>query len=90
MCTQSVGLLAAVLEERGISTTCIALVRSVAEHLRPPRALTVPFPFGSPLGVAHDVPTQLSVMRQTLALLEEPGPPPILRDYRSTEATPAR
>lgn len=80
MCTQSVGLLAGVLEAQGISTTCVALVRDVAEAVRIPRALAVPFPFGLPLG--PDAATRASVVRQALALLAEPGPPPILRDWR--------
>ncbi|MFW6201635.1 MAG: hypothetical protein ACOC8B_03595 [Gemmatimonadota bacterium] len=81
MCTQSVGLLAGVLEARGIATVCIALVRSVAEKVRPPRALAVPFPFGAPLGRAGDASGQLRVMRAALALLDEEGPPPVIRDH---------
>lgn len=75
------GLIAGVLEQHGIATACIALVRSVAEHVRPPRTLAVPFRFGAPLGEAHDEAGQLSVMTAALRLLEEPGPPPLLRDY---------
>ena len=75
------GLIAGVLEQQGIATVCIALVRSVAERVRPPRVLAVPFRFGAPLGEAHDEAGQLSVMRAALRLLEEPGPPPLLRDY---------
>ncbi len=82
MCTQSVGLVAAVMEAQGISTTCIALVRRVAEAVRPPRALAVPFPFGSAMGPPHDEATQLSVLRAALSLLERPGPGPILEDWR--------
>lgn len=81
MCTQSVGLLAGVLERHGIATVCIALVRSIAEKVRPPRSLAVPFRFGAPLGEANDVTGQLAVMRAALSLLGEPGPPPVLRDY---------
>ena len=82
MCTQSVGLLAGVLERLGMATVCIALVRSIAEKVRPPRALAVPFRFGAPLGETNDAPDQLAVMRTALSMLEEPGPPPVLRDYR--------
>ena len=81
MCTQSVGLVAGVLERTGIATVCIALVRSIAEQVRPPRALAVPFPFGRPLDRAGDPAAQLRVMRSALALLGEGGPPPVLRDY---------
>lgn len=76
------GLIAGVLEQRSIATVCIALVRSVAEKVRPPRALAVPFRFGAPLGEANDEAGQLAVMRAALRLLDETGPPPVLRDYR--------
>ena len=82
MCTQSVGLVAGVLEARGIATTCIALVRHVAEVVRPPRALAVPFPFGAALGRPHDEATQLAVLRAALALLDEPGPGPVLEEWQ--------
>ena len=59
----------------------MALVRAVAERVRPPRALAVPFPFGRALGRAGDARGQLTVMRAAFALLAEPGPPPVLRDY---------
>ena len=75
------GLIAGVLERHGIATVCVALVRSVAEKVCPPRALAVPFRFGAPLGEATDEAGQLAVMRAALRLLEEVGPPPVLRDY---------
>lgn len=75
------GLIAGVLEQHGIATACIALVRTIAERVRPPRALAVPFRFGAPLGEAHDAAGQLAVMRAALRLLEHSGPPPVLRDY---------
>ena len=71
------------LERFGIATVCVALVRSIAEKVRPPRALAVPFRFGAPLGEANDAAGQLAVMRVALALLGESGPPPVLRDYSS-------
>lgn len=86
MCTQSVGLIAGVLERHGIATVCIALVRSVAEAVRPPRTLAVPFGFGEPLGGAHDEVGQLAVMMAALRLLDHPGPPPVLMDYRHNDS----
>jgi hypothetical protein len=85
MCTQSVGLVAGALEAVGIATVAIALVRSVARKVRPPRALAVPFPFGQPLGPAAAADVRLDVVRQAVALLREPGPGPILRDYRPAQ-----
>lgn len=80
MCTQSVGLVAGVLEGAGIATVCVALVRGVAERVRPPRALAVPFPFGAPLGRAHDAAGQRAVVARALALLGAVGPGPLLTD----------
>jgi hypothetical protein len=80
LCTQSVGLVAAACERAGIATAMLALVRDVAIRVRPPRALAVPFEFGAPLGRPNDVPGQLDVLRQLLALFLESGPPPVLRD----------
>lgn len=84
MCTQSVGLVAGALEERGIATVCIALVRSIAEHVRAPRALAVPFPFGAAMGPPGDVATQAAVLLAAMRLLEEEGPGPLLRDWTAS------
>lgn len=81
------GLIAGVLERLGIATVCIALVRSVAEFVGPPRALAVPFRFGAPLGEANDESGQLGVIAAALSMLEEPGPPPLLRDYSRVGST---
>ncbi len=70
MCNQAVGLVAAELERRGISTVAVALLRMVAEKVRPPRTLFVPFRHGLPLGRPDDPPGQLRVIEAALALLE--------------------
>lgn len=81
MCTQTVSLVAAVLEQRGIATAAIALLRDVAVTVRPPRALAVPFPHGSPLDRPHDPARQHRVLDALLDLLDSPGPAPVLRDF---------
>lgn len=73
------------MERHGIPTITIALVRDVAERVRPPRALAVPFPFGHPLGGPHDFARQRSVLETALALLDRPGPGPVLEDYQPDE-----
>jgi hypothetical protein len=78
MCTQSVGLIAGALERVGITTVCIALLRDVAEKVRPPRALAVPFTFGYPLGLPHDAEMQKRIINGAFALLGLAGPPPLL------------
>ena len=76
------GLVAAELERQGISTVAIPLLREVAERVRPPRALWVPFPHNYPLAAPGDPARQHTVIEATLQLLEEPAiVPPVLRDY---------
>lgn len=81
MCNQAVCLLAAEVERRGIATVCVVLLREVAEKVRPPRALAVPFPHGYPLGHPGDAPNQRDVMLRALQLLEHDGPPPVIENY---------
>ena len=81
MCNQAVSLIAAELERQGIATVCIILLRFVAERVRPPRALAVPFRHGDPLGAPNDPALQRDVVTKALALLTREGPPPILDDY---------
>jgi hypothetical protein len=89
MCNQAVSLVGAELERRGIATVAIQLLRFVAERVRPPRALVVPFPHGRPLGRPHDPAGQMDVVRAALALLERPElTPPALVDYAPPEAPP--
>jgi hypothetical protein len=83
MCTQAVGLVAAELERRGIATVAIQLLRRVAERVRPPRALCVPFRHGYPLDLPGDPARQTAVIEAALRLLEAPDSrPPLLADYR--------
>ncbi|MBT5161958.1 MAG: hypothetical protein HOL89_19300, partial [Alphaproteobacteria bacterium] len=42
------------LEEEGIATTIISLIRVHSEKVRPPRSLFVPFELGRPLGAPND------------------------------------
>ncbi len=83
------GLIAAELERRGISTVSIQLLREVAIKVRPPRALFVPFPLGYPLAAPNDPERQHRVIEAALGLLENPSlEPPVLVDYHpDAEAT---
>jgi len=77
-----VGLVAAELERQGIATVTIQLLREVAERVRPPRALFVPFAHGYPLGRPGDASLQRRVIEAALSLLEDPSlVPPVLRDF---------
>lgn len=68
------------LEDAGIATTGISLVRENTAALRPPRFLWVPFPLGRPLGTPGDPPFQRRVILAALALLDAPSGP-VLEDY---------
>lgn len=85
MCNQAVGLVAAELERRGISTVVIQLLKFVAERVRPPRALAVPFPHGYPLEAPGKPERQHRVLEAMLRLLEDTSlTPPALVDYDPT------
>jgi len=82
MCNQTVGLIAAELERHGISTVALQLLRDVAQRLRPPRALFVPFRHGYPLDTANDPARQHAVLEAALNLAEASTlTPPVLADF---------
>jgi hypothetical protein len=73
-------LVAAELERQGIATVALQLLRSVAEKVRPPRALVVPFRHGYPLGTPGKAGHQHAVIAAALQMLEDPNlkPPAIV------------
>lgn len=84
MCNQAVCLMAAELERRGIATVAIQLLREVAERLRPPRALYVPFPHGYPLDTPDEPVRQHAVLEAALRMLEDQDlRPPALLDFQA-------
>jgi hypothetical protein len=54
----------------------------VAEKVRPPRTLLVPFPIGYPLGVPDQPALQQSIIRAALGLFDATGPLPLLHAYK--------
>jgi hypothetical protein len=76
-----VGGLAHYLEDEGLATTQISLIRPQTENTRPPRALWVPFELGRPLGAPNDPAFQAKVLRAALALLLRQDGPVILKDF---------
>jgi hypothetical protein len=83
MCNQAVCLVAAELERQGISTVAIQLLREVAERVRPPRALFVPFRHGYPLDTPGNPARQHAVLEAALAMLEDRSlAPPALVDFK--------
>jgi hypothetical protein len=80
-----VGALGHYIEEAGIPTAGISLIRPHTEKVRPPRALWVPFQLGHPLGAPNDPAFQQRVLLAQLDLLEAAGPPPVLVDFPEDE-----
>lgn len=74
------GGLAIFLEEQGLATTGISLIRTNTEKVAPPRALWVPFELGRPLGAPNDRTFQRRVLTSALELLDAPQGP-VLVDF---------
>jgi hypothetical protein len=69
------------IEQAGIATVSISLVKEFTRAVRPPRALWVPFPFGRPFGAPDAPAIQRRVMLASLALLGRSGGP-VLEDFK--------
>jgi hypothetical protein len=69
------------LEEEGIATVAISLIRPQTEKTRPPRALWVPFQLGRPFGPPGEPAFQRRVVLAALRLLERPTGPVIIEDF---------
>lgn len=82
MCHQTVGLVAGEIEKRGIATTSLSVLAEVTRKVRPPRTLLADYPLGYPLGRPDDPALQTAILRAAFALLERPGPPPVLEELR--------
>ncbi len=65
------------LEQAGLHTVVIGLVRLHLEKMQPPRALWVPFELGRPLGPPTDRTFQRQVMLQALSMIETATAPAI-------------
>ena len=74
------GGLAHYIEDEGVPTTQISLIREHTEATDPPRALWVPFEFGRPFGAADAPDFQRRVLGAALALLEA-GSGPLIEDF---------
>jgi len=69
------------LEEEGIASVAMALIRPQAENTRPPRALWVPFELGRPIGPPSDAAFQKRVILTALGMLVEGGGPVRIVDF---------
>ncbi len=69
------------LEDEGLATTGISLIRLHAEKIKPPRSVWVPFELGRPLGPPNDPALQRQVLARALSLLESDDGPAVLVDF---------
>ena len=74
------GLVQRAIEDAGITTVSISLLKEITEKIQPPRALFVPFPLGYPLGQPNNVELQTSIIHAAFSLLSR-NDAPVLADY---------
>lgn len=72
------------LEEAGISTVVIGLIKLHLEKTKPPRALWVPFELGRPLGAPSNPELQQEVLQQALQLVET-ADKPVIEDFETDD-----
>jgi len=77
---QTVGLAQAEIEKRSIPTASITMLPDITRKIRPPRALTVPYPLGFPLGEANNPVLQTEILLALMALLERDDVP-VLEEF---------
>jgi hypothetical protein len=76
-----VSALAHYLEEEGLATVAISLIRAQTENTKPPRALWVPFELGRPFGSPSNQAFQRSVLLTALKLLDREDGPVLIEDF---------
>ena len=69
------------LEEEGIATVAVVLIRPQVENTKPPRALWVPFELGRPFGPPNDPAFQRRVVLAALGMLVEGDGPVRIIDF---------
>jgi D-proline reductase (dithiol) PrdB len=80
MCNRSVGLAARVIEQAGIATVSLSIVREVSEKTPAPRSLYLRFPFGHALGEPGNRGQHFAVLYLAFQLLFEADQPGTIRD----------
>lgn len=64
------GLIQRAIEQVGIPTIGISIVRDYSEKIRPPRTVALRWPFGHPLGEPGNIPQQRAVLFEAFKALE--------------------
>ncbi len=63
------GLIQHAIEASGIATVSLSILRAATSKIRPPRAVSVRWRFGHPLGEPFNNAQQRTIIRQALAAL---------------------
>ena len=74
------GLIQRVLDEAGIPTVSLTLVREITQLVQPSKALYLQHPFGLTLGAVGDRDTHEAILRECLRWAEEELPPGTIVD----------
>jgi hypothetical protein len=69
------------LEEEGLATVAISLIRPQTENTKPPRALWVPFELGRPFGPPSAAAFQKRVVLTALRMFERGNGPVVIEDF---------
>jgi len=69
------------LEEEGLATVVISLIRPQTENTKPPRAVWVPFELGRPFGPPSAGAFQRRVVLAALRMLEPGNGPVVIKDF---------
>ncbi|MEM7561579.1 MAG: hypothetical protein AAF353_00875 [Pseudomonadota bacterium] len=75
------------MEDEGLCTVVVALVREHAEAMQPPRALWVPYILGRPFAEPNQPALQSRILKAALDLLDTPGSGPLLEDFIEADTT---
>ena len=59
------------VEQQGIPTIGISIVRKYSEQVKPPRTIFLKWPFGHPLGEPFNTAQQLNVLKEAFKALKE-------------------
>ena len=86
------GLIQRAIEDAGVPTICITLMPWVTEKVKVPRAVSLAFPLGHPLGKSFDQEQQKMILLETLHALESIKEPGIIIEllYKWKEGTAMR
>ncbi len=70
------------IEQAGIPTVSVSILREYTEKVRPPRAIHLRWPFGHPFGEPGSINQQAAVLHKALEVLRTADAPGTIVDVR--------